>query len=76
MTMVLVRHAIDSSRKTYDLMRGDEPYKADWKAQPQATVKLRVTANRTAPHLRQGVWLAGATMKNWVKSGLTLAGMK
>ena len=22
------------------------------------------------------VWLAGATMKNWVKSGLTLTGMK
>lgn len=76
MTMALIRHAIDCSRTTCDLLRGDEPYKADWNAHPQATVNLRVSANRTAAHLRQGIWLAGATMKNWVKSGLTLTGMK
>jgi len=76
MTMALMRHSIESSRTTYDLLRGDERYKADWNAQPQTTVKLRVSANRTAAHLRQGIWLAGATMKNWVKSGLTLTGMK
>lgn len=75
MTMAMIRHSIDSSRRTYDLLRGDEPYKADWNAQPQATVRLRVSANRTAAHLRQGVWLAGATMRNWIKGGMTLTGM-
>jgi CelD/BcsL family acetyltransferase involved in cellulose biosynthesis len=76
MTMAMIQHSIDQSRTTYDLLRGDEPYKADWNAQPQATVKLRISANRTAAHLRQGVWLAGATMKNWVKSGMALTGMQ
>ncbi|MBI2481900.1 MAG: GNAT family N-acetyltransferase [Planctomycetia bacterium] len=76
MTMALIRHSITSSRTKYDLLRGDEPYKADWNARPQTTVKLRVAANRTAAQLRQGVWLAGATMKNWIKGGLTLTGMQ
>lgn len=76
MTMSLLQHAITRSRITYDFLRGDEPYKTYWNAQPQATVKLRIAANRTAAHLRQGVWLAGATMKNWVKGGLTLTGMQ
>jgi len=76
MTMSMIRHSIDSSRTTYDLLRGDERYKADWNAQPQTTVKLRISANRTAAHLRQGVWLAGATMKNWIKSGMALTGMQ
>ena len=75
MTMALIRHSIASSRTTYDFLRGDEPYKTDWNAQPQETVKLRISANRTAAHLRQGVWLAGATMKKWVKGGLSLTGM-
>jgi CelD/BcsL family acetyltransferase involved in cellulose biosynthesis len=76
MTMALIRHSIAASRTSYDLLRGDEPYKADWNAQPHATVNLRVSANRTAAHLREGVWMAGATMKNWVKSGMTLTGMQ
>ena len=76
MTMALIRHSIASSRTTYDLLRGDEPYKAAWNAQPQPTVKLRISANRTAAHLRQGVLMAGATMKNWVKSGMTMTGMQ
>lgn len=76
MTMSLIQHAIASSRTNYDFLRGDEPYKASWNAQPQTTIQLRIAANRTAAHLRQGVWLAGATMKNWVKGGLTLTGMQ
>ncbi len=75
MTMALIQHSIAAGRTTYDILRGDEPYKADWGAQPHPTVKLRITANRTAAHLRQGVWLAGLTMKNWIKSGMTLTGM-
>ena len=76
MTASLIQHSISAARTTYDFLRGDEPYKAFWNAQPQATFKLRVSANRTASQLRQGVWLAGATMKNWVKGGLTLTGMQ
>lgn len=76
LTIALVQRAIASSRTTYDFLRGDEPYKADWNAVPLATVNLRISAARTSSHLREGVWLAGTTMKNWVKSGLTLTGMQ
>ncbi|MBC8354580.1 MAG: GNAT family N-acetyltransferase [Planctomycetes bacterium] len=76
MTIAVVRHAIASSRTTYDFLRGDEPYKADWRAQPQSTVNLRISANQTSSHLREGVWLAGTTMKNWIRGGLTLTGMQ
>lgn len=58
MTMAQVQNAISSSRNAYDLLRGDEPYKADWKAEPRATINLRVSANRAASQVRQGVWLA------------------
>lgn len=76
LTMALIRRAITESRAMFDLLRGDEPYKAAWRAQPHATVNLRISANRTTSQLRQGVWLAGAAMKNWVKGGLTLTGMQ
>jgi CelD/BcsL family acetyltransferase involved in cellulose biosynthesis len=76
LTVLSIRNAIECGRTSYDFLRGDEPYKANWKAEPQATVNLRISANRTVAHLRQGVWLAGATMKNWVKGGMTLAGMQ
>ncbi|MEO8495977.1 MAG: GNAT family N-acetyltransferase, partial [Planctomycetota bacterium] len=76
MTMALIKHSIRSARTTYDVLRGDETYKADWGALPQPTITLRISANRTVAHLRQGVWLAGATMKNWIKGGMTLTGMQ
>ncbi|MEX0818021.1 MAG: GNAT family N-acetyltransferase, partial [Pirellulaceae bacterium] len=76
LTASLLQRAISCSRTGFDFLRGDEPYKASWNARPHATIKLRIAANRTAAHLRQGIWLAGATMKNWVKGGLTLTGMQ
>ncbi len=76
LTMASIRHSIECGRCTYDFLRGDEPYKSHWNAEPRPTVTLRIAANRTSAQLRQGVWLAGATMKNWVKGGLTLTGMQ
>lgn len=76
LTMASIRNSIEQGRQTYDFLRGDEPYKSHWNAEPQATVTLQVSANRTSAQVRQGVWLAGATMKNWVKGGLTLTGMQ
>lgn len=70
-----LRAAIDEGCAHYDLLRGDEEYKALWGATPHGTLYLRIAANRLAPRLQHGLWLAGFTMKNWVKSGMTLTGM-
>jgi len=74
-TLLLIERAIEQSRSVLDFLRGDEPYKASWGARPVPTQSIRVAANRMAPQIRHGVWLAGLTMKNWVKSGLSLAGV-
>ncbi len=76
LTMAFIQHSIQQGRSAFDLLRGDERYKSDWRAKPQPTVRWRVSANRLAPRLRHGVWLAGLTVKNWVNSGLNMTGMK
>jgi CelD/BcsL family acetyltransferase involved in cellulose biosynthesis len=68
--MLLIQRSIEESRSAIDFLRGDEPYKSFWGAQPMATQKIRVAANRFAPRIRHGVWLAGVTMKGWIKSGM------
>jgi CelD/BcsL family acetyltransferase involved in cellulose biosynthesis len=70
-----LKAAVEEGWRHYDFLRGDEEYKALWGATPHGTHCLRIAANRLAPRLQHGLWLAGFTMKNWVKSGLTLTGM-
>jgi hypothetical protein len=44
--MIGIRRAIAKGYRTFDLLRGDEPYKAHWRAAPRATVEFRVAAPR------------------------------
>jgi len=37
----IVRRAIDAGHREYDLLRGDEPYKADWADRRREVVRLR-----------------------------------
>lgn len=74
LTVAVLKQAISAGRGTYDFLRGDEPYKANWGATASPAVSYRVAANRWGPQLRHGVWTAGFAMKNLVKGGLTLTG--
>jgi len=76
LTTAELKRAIEQQRHTYDLLRGDEPYKAHWGAASHALLTYRIAANRLGPQVRQGVWAAGLAVKGWVKGGLTLAGMR
>lgn len=71
----VLHYAIENGRHSYDFLRGDEAYKQQWKATPVELLRCRVAANRVGSQLRHGVWTAGATLKDWVKGGLTLAGL-
>ena len=53
-----------------DFLRGDEPYKAHFRALPRPMRTLRVVANRRGAALRHNLWLAGANVKRWIKGRL------
>ncbi len=65
-----IQHAIAEGHQTFDFLRGDEPYKAHWRAQPHATYKLTALA----PSHRSN-WLAQTadwadSMASALKAGL------
>jgi CelD/BcsL family acetyltransferase involved in cellulose biosynthesis len=62
-TMATLRAAIDGGYRAYDLLRGDEAYKAHWRAEPRASLDLCVLAGTRADRLRRGVWVA----RDWLK---------
>lgn len=71
----IVKQLIGEGIRVFDLLRGDEPYKARWGAEPHACVAYHVVPPRRRAQLRHQIWVAGDTMKQWVKSGLQLTGM-
>jgi len=62
-----IKRAIEDGYTGFDFLRGDEPYKAHWRASPQKMVELRIAANRATSKLRHGIWAAGNTLKGWMK---------
>jgi CelD/BcsL family acetyltransferase involved in cellulose biosynthesis len=73
-TMATLRAAIDGGYRAYDLLRGNEAYKAHWRAEPRPSLDLRVLPGTPADRLRRGVWMAGDNVRAWLKSGWRLAG--
>lgn len=70
--MLTIRRAIEMGCRAFDFLRGDEPYKAHWRAQPRGSLEIRVVPAHRSARLRHGVWLAGSRVKRWVKDGLRL----
>jgi CelD/BcsL family acetyltransferase involved in cellulose biosynthesis len=46
------QHAITEGHQQFDLLRGDEAYKAHWRAEPQATFDLQIVPDRSAARWR------------------------
>ncbi len=65
-----IRESIETGRKTFDMMRGDEPYKLRWRAELMPAQEIRVCSPRRSAQLRHQVVKVGVTFKNLVKSGL------
>ena len=74
-TLATLRLAIDEGRHAFDFLRGDESYKAHWRAHPRPAQEIRVVADTASARLRHNLWLAGDSVKSWIKSGLRLSGM-
>lgn len=75
MNVALLKRSIEQGLTGFDFLRGDEPYKAHWRAEPHACLELRIVPRRTAAQLRHGAWLARDCVKQWIKTGLSLVGM-
>ncbi len=58
-----IRHAIDEGHLAFDLLRGDEPYKAHWRATPHPTADLQIVPPRNLARWRYQAWncLRGAS---------------
>lgn len=67
-TMASLRAAIESGLRVYDLLRGDEAYKAHWRARPRPCSDIRVLPGRGADWVRHGVWVARENIRSWVKA--------
>jgi CelD/BcsL family acetyltransferase involved in cellulose biosynthesis len=66
-----IKLALEQRCRAFDFLRGDEPYKAQWRARPRPSVELRVAAKRAFAKIRHSGWRAGGAVKRWIKTGLT-----
>ncbi len=60
-TMATVQLAIEHGFRGFDFCRGDEPYKAHWRATPRESLEWRIVSNHAAAKVRDCVWVARET---------------
>jgi CelD/BcsL family acetyltransferase involved in cellulose biosynthesis len=75
-TMAAVRRAIEQGGRAIDFLRGDEPYKAHFRAVARPSLALRVVPNRTGSRLRNSLWLAGRGVKRWLNQTAPLSALQ
>jgi CelD/BcsL family acetyltransferase involved in cellulose biosynthesis len=59
--------ALALGHRAFDLLRGDEPYKAHLRAHPRTMMETRVAAARLGARLRWMEWVLGSRVKRWAK---------
>lgn len=70
-TLATMRRAIADGYCAFDFLRGDEAYKAHWRAQPRPTEEVRIVSDTLRGRLRHGLWVAGGNVKQLIKRGWT-----
>jgi CelD/BcsL family acetyltransferase involved in cellulose biosynthesis len=71
----MLKQAMAENRQVFDFLRGDELYKAHWRAQPRRMFDVRVAADTKIERLRQNLWIAGDNVKSWIKKRLHISGV-
>ncbi len=66
-TVLCLRRAIEEGHAEFDFLRGDEPYKAHWRAVPRPTYDYRVVPNRRLARLRGRVLNLTGAIRDWVR---------
>jgi CelD/BcsL family acetyltransferase involved in cellulose biosynthesis len=70
--MLTIQRAIAEGHRKFDFLRGDEPYKAHWRATPRPTYDYRIVPNRRLARLRGRAIAATETVTDWVKQSARL----
>jgi CelD/BcsL family acetyltransferase involved in cellulose biosynthesis len=73
-TLATLLRAIEQGYRAFDLLRGDEPYKAHFRAIARPALAVSVVPNRAAAHLRHNLWLAGGSIRQWIKRSVHWSG--
>ena len=74
-TLATLKRAIAEGLQAFDFLRGDEKYKAHWRAEPRPTQDIRVVSNTPGTRLKHSLWLAQGNVKDWIKQSLKLSGV-
>ncbi|MBN2578993.1 MAG: GNAT family N-acetyltransferase [Pirellulales bacterium] len=61
--MASIRRAIEQGFRSFDFLRGDEPYKAHFRATPRPSLEVRIVPHRFTPQWRHRLWRAGVSVK-------------
>jgi hypothetical protein len=69
-TILCLQRAIEEGNSRFDFLRGDEPYKAHWRAEPKATYDYCIVPNRRLAKIRGRVINLSGSVKNWVRSSV------
>lgn len=69
-TMATLRRAIDDGYRWFDLLRGDEPYKAHWRARPRASLDVCILPLSGPDWLKRRALVARWQLRRWLHQGL------
>lgn len=69
-TIAQFRLAMERGVARYDFLRGDEPYKHNWRAEPVELIDYRVVPNRTRARLAYAAWAATRRSRCWAKAAV------
>lgn len=64
---LMLQHTLVEGGRTFDFLRGNEPYKARWNAEPTPLVRTRLWNPCLSALVRSQLAAAGRRMKQWLK---------
>lgn len=64
--LLVIKRAMESGARVVDFLRGNETYKALWRARPTTLQTLRIVPRRLVPQLRHRIWMTGRNVKAWL----------
>ena len=65
--------AIEQGFRVYDFLRGDESYKASWRAVARPLVHVRIVGKQPSARVRFATWRAYREIKGWARQVLSRA---
>ena len=65
--MATIQAALAEGHTRFDFLRGDEPYKAHWRAHPHETIHLSAASPRTTARIRNSAIATATNVARWLK---------